>query len=83
MANGKPGDHPLTDILVHKRKVYGREADDLVRKIAELCSHRESDEWWSREIGWSPDSDSVIGKSQRRLDELLQRARDGGWEIPQ
>jgi hypothetical protein len=32
MPNGKPGDHPLTDILVHKLKVYGREADDLIRK---------------------------------------------------
>jgi hypothetical protein len=55
MPNGKPGDHTLTDILVHKRNVYGQEADDLVRKIAELSSGRELDEWWEREVGWSPD----------------------------
>jgi hypothetical protein len=81
MPNGKPGDHPLTDILVHKVKVYGEETDDLIRKIAELSSHRELDEWWQREIGWSPDRHSVVSKARIRLDELLQRAKDSGWEI--
>jgi hypothetical protein len=38
MPNEKPGDHPLTDILVHKLNVYGPEADDLIRKIAERDS---------------------------------------------
>lgn len=38
MPNGKPDDHPLTDILVHKLNVYGPEADDLIRKIAERDS---------------------------------------------
>lgn len=33
--NGKPGDHPLTDIFVHKFEVYGAETDDFIRKIAE------------------------------------------------
>jgi len=51
MPNGKPGDHPLTDILIHNLKVYGQEGDDLIRKIAELCSRRELDEWWQRKIG--------------------------------
>jgi len=46
MPNGKPGDHPLTDIFVHKSEVYGREADELIGKIGELCSSRELDEWW-------------------------------------
>lgn len=80
MPNGKLGDHPLTDILVHKAKVYGREADDLIRKIAELCNRSELDEWWEREIGWSPDRKSVISKARLRLDELLERAKRSGWE---
>jgi len=79
--NGKPGDHPLTDILVHKLMVYGREADDLIRKISELCSDRELHEWWEREIGWSHDDHSVLSKARARLDELLQRAKQSGWEI--
>jgi hypothetical protein len=81
MPNGKPGDHPLTDILVHNLRVYGREADNLIRKIAELCSRRELDEWWSREIGWSPDPEAVVGKAQSRFDDLLERAKRSGWEI--
>ena len=80
MANGKPGDHPLTDILVHKLNVYGREADDLIRRIAELCSRRELEEWWNREIAWTPDRDSIIDKVRTRHDELLRRAKESGWE---
>jgi hypothetical protein len=75
MPNGKPGDHPLTDILAHKHEVYGQEGDDLIRKIADLCSRRELDEWWQREIGWSYDHNCVVSKARIRLDELLQRAK--------
>ena len=81
MANGKPSDHPLTDILVHKLTVYG-EADDLIRQIAELSSRQELDEWWEREIGWSPEGHSLLSKARVRLDELLRRAKQSGWEIP-
>jgi hypothetical protein len=82
MPNGKPGDHPLTDILVHKLRVYGGEADELIRKIAELCSNRELDEWWNREVGWSPDTNLIVAKARSRLDELVDRAKQSGWEIP-
>ena len=84
MPNGKPGDHPLTDILVHKLKVYGDEPDDLIRKIAELCSRQELNEWWEREIGWSEreigwssEGHSVTRKARVRFDELLLRAKQG------
>ena len=80
MPNGKPGDDPLLDILVHNIKVYGQEADDLIRKIAQLCSRRELYEWWEREIGWSGDRNSVAGKARMQLDELLRRAKESGWE---
>ena len=82
MANGKLGDHPLTDILVHNLNVYGGGSDELIRKIAELCSRRELDEWWDSEIGWSPDRGSILAKARTRLDQLLRRARQSGWEIP-
>jgi hypothetical protein len=80
MPNGKAGDHPLTDILVHRLKVYGQEADELIRKIAELCSRRELDEWWEKEIGWSPEHDLVVRKARIRFDELFERAKRSGWE---
>src|SRR5258707_83850 len=71
------------DILVHNLKVYGQEGDDLIRKIAELCSRRELDEWWQREVGWSDDDHLVVCKAQMRFDELLQRAKQSGWETKQ
>ena len=78
--NGKQGDHPLTDIVEYELEVYGREADDLIRKIGVLCSQRELNEWWEREIGWSHDRDLALRKARSRYEELLRRARDSGWE---
>jgi len=78
--NGKPGDHPLTDILVHKHEIYGREADELIRKIGALCSRRELDEWWEREIGWSKDADLVLRKAHTQYLQLAKRAKESGWE---
>ncbi len=80
MPNGKPGDHPLTDLFVHKAEVYGPEADALIRKLAALCSQRELDEWWEKEIGWSDDRDLALRKARLRYEELLKRAQEGGWE---
>lgn len=80
MPNGKPGDHPLTDLTVHDMEVYGSEADTLIRRIAELCSPRELNDWWEREIGWTPPHNLIVKKAQARLSELLDRARQGGWE---
>ena len=44
MPNGKPGDHPLTDIVVHNARLFGAEIDDKIRQIysgvsPELRSH--------------------------------------------
>ena len=40
MPNGKPGDHPYTDIMIHGRDVYSRRAAALVRKIASLVDEK-------------------------------------------
>ncbi len=41
MPNGKPGDHPYTDVVLHGRDVYSKRADELVREIASLVGDRE------------------------------------------
>ena len=82
MPNGKPGDHPLTDLLLHRLEVYGPETDDLIRKIARLCSRRELNDWWQSHIAWSEDRTLVHAKARARYEELLERAQKGGWEIP-
>jgi hypothetical protein len=82
MANGKRHDHPLTDILHFDLPVYGEQTDDMIRKIAGLCSRRELNEWWEREIGWTGNKELALNKAQLQLDSLLQRAKQSGWEMP-
>ncbi len=80
MPNSKPGDHPLSDILVYKLEVYGPEADDLIRGISEFSSRYELYEWWNSEINWSTDRDLVQRKAEARFQELMQRSsQSGGW----
>ena len=40
MPNGKPGDHPFTDIVVHGFDVYSPDIDELVRQVAPLCDDK-------------------------------------------
>ncbi|HNQ72298.1 MAG TPA: hypothetical protein PKN95_01680 [Verrucomicrobiota bacterium] len=80
MPNGKIGDHPLTDIFAHNVDVYGKEATELIRKIASLSSHRELDEWWEIEIGWNCDSATALKKAKAKHEELVQQAKSSGWE---
>jgi hypothetical protein len=80
MPNGTHGDHPLTDILVHKIAVYGTEADEFIRKIEALSSGRELDEWWQKEIGWNRDPATALEKAKAKHEELVQRAKSSGWE---
>jgi hypothetical protein len=80
MPYDKPGDHPLTDILIHGREVYGPEADELIRGISEFSSKYELYEWWNAEINWSTDRDEVERKAQARFQELFQRSNTSGWK---
>jgi hypothetical protein len=80
MASGKPGDHPLTDILVHKIETYGVEADGLIRGISDFSSRHELYEWWNAEINGSTDRDLVLRKAEARFAELMERSSLSGWE---
>ena len=40
MPNGKPGDHPYTDIVIHGRDVYSKTAAALVREIASIVDEK-------------------------------------------
>jgi hypothetical protein len=82
MASGGPGDHPVSDITTWNRPQYGEQTDALIRKIADLCSRRELYEWWEKEIGWEATPGKAALKAALRYQELLERARLGGWEVP-
>jgi hypothetical protein len=80
MANSKPGDHPLTDIVLHRIETYGSQVDELIREISELSSQWELYDWWNREINWSKDRELVQNKAEARCLELMQRSRSSGWQ---
>jgi hypothetical protein len=71
MPNGKPGDHPLTDILVHGRRVYSEAADALVREIASLGGARRIADLLFFEFNDRQNPDV------RRLERVLAEVRDG------
>jgi hypothetical protein len=47
MPNGKPGDHPLTDIVVHRQAVFGEPIDALISELdrQELWASPIASEW--------------------------------------
>ena len=81
MAAGGPGDHPLTDVIEYNLKVYGSEADNLLRKLESLMSSQELWEWWEKEIGWECESEIALFKIKEKLTFAEQRAKESGWEI--
>jgi hypothetical protein len=85
MPNGKIGDHPLTDILIHKRNIYSPAAQQLVREIATLA-----DEKTRRELGdlllskYNEYSNPDIPALEKYLtglrDQLKRDAQSKGYE---
>jgi hypothetical protein len=86
MPNGRPGDHPLTDGLVHGREVYSPRATYLIQSIAKLA-----DEKTLRDLGdvlftkfneySSPDIPGLEGHLTELHDRLLRDGRGRGFEI--
>jgi hypothetical protein len=91
MANGKPGDHPLTDILVHELEVFGPAPDALIREICELGGEAELesrfnllsiDPRFPRAGRSPPDMASFESRLRWLRDELRADAVRRGWEVP-
>jgi hypothetical protein len=86
MPNGKPDDHPLTDILHYGRDVYSSRAAGLVREIARIADERVL-----RELGdllfneYNEFSKPNVAALEEYLTELRDRlrqdARDRGFEV--
>ena len=77
MPNGKPGDHPYTDIIVHRSSSqFGVEVSDLVRAMADkpgfanvrdrVAQVLEDCTWYGR----VEQKDSLIAEAKRRLEAI-------------
>ena len=36
MPNGRPGDHPVNDIVMHGMRVYSPEVDAIIKRLVQL-----------------------------------------------
>jgi hypothetical protein len=79
MPNGKPGDHPLTDIVVHGMKVFGGPCDELISEISQRGgqSRLEQLELHALDLrfGGHPDLTVLEAKLRQIRAELPPRSR--------
>lgn len=85
MPNGKVGDDPYTDIVVHGREVYSLRADALVREVAALADDRTQRELAGRLMGeFNERHNPDVQKLERVLTEIRDRlkreAQERGFE---
>jgi hypothetical protein len=70
MGNGRPGDHPMTDILNHRKLTFSETADELIRQIAELVPERRIDDY----VNWR--SPPPTTEFEAELAATLQQLRE-------
>jgi S-adenosylmethionine hydrolase len=85
MPNGKPGDHPYTDIVTHGRDVYSHKAASLVRDIARFADEKTrlalGEMLFSEYNEYSnPDIAKLEGVLTELRGKVMQEARARGYE---
>ena len=74
MPNGKIGDHPLTDMLIHDQIVYSKRATELIRKVVALADEKTKRELSDRLLSdFNEYSSPDVGKLEAELESLLNR----------
>ena len=76
MPNGRPGDHPLTDIIVDRRTVFGSEIDDKVRSVHDIATTTFKDVLGTLLIAWPCEKGTPVSPRalSAMLDSMLQYA---------
>jgi hypothetical protein len=79
MPNGKPGDHPITDILIHKRMAFSADIDSLIVKIIGLGGEKELERSFNL---LAPPALPEFERALKEMHErLLKDAKQRGWEV--
>ena len=86
MPNGKPGDHPYTDVVIHGRDVYSPRAANLIREIAKLSDDkarlRLADMLFAEYNEFNhPDVRKLETLLTDIRDKALRDARDRGFDV--
>jgi hypothetical protein len=77
MPNGKPGDHPLTDLLTHGLPVYTERVDELLRDVARLYEHRAWRELYALVDKYDRRNPGDLEQLERELYARRAQLRDG------
>ncbi len=83
MPNGKPGDHPFTDIVTHGLAVYSPTVDGLIREIDQLGGGAQlSDTLFADYVPHThPDLQKFEAVLIQIRDRLFRDAKERGWEV--
>lgn len=88
VANGKPLDHPLTDILNHEMEVFGPACDSLIREIVQLGGTEQMESElnvWRLDPRFPTSEPVDLARLEDQLinlrDRLLIDRHDRGWEV--
>ena len=81
MPNGRPGDHPLTDMLVYKMHPFPEDMEKMLLEILEIDSnfpdgkryYVEQVEWVNRFFDWEKGSNLEEGRDA--LKKVLQELK--------
>jgi hypothetical protein len=76
--NGKPGDHPITDLMIHHIAVFGEPLDTQLRQLGELMSYDRLCDWYQQH--WSTPAHELQSLVAAKLAELRGEAQERGWE---
>jgi hypothetical protein len=76
--NGKPGDHPITDIMVYKIAVYGEPLDSQLRQLGELMSYRRLCDWFEQHR--STPTAQLQPLVAAKLEEVRRDTEERVWE---
>jgi hypothetical protein len=73
VPNGKIGDHPLSDIIVHREEVFGDRIDGLIRELARFTSMQRL----YKMFDWF--DPPPLSEFEMQLEEALRLARSSIW----
>ncbi|OHB77783.1 MAG: hypothetical protein A2Z34_11220 [Planctomycetes bacterium RBG_16_59_8] len=79
MPNGKPGDHPRTDLTIHDMAVYGEPTDGILKRLIELMGQHRFDEWFNPI--WRNSKEEIAEMAKAKLATVEKDALARGWEI--
>lgn len=76
MPNGKPGDHPRTDLTIHNMVVYGEPLDGMLKTLIESMGQQPFDKWFNPL--WLKSNQEIEAAARAKLQDMESGRLDQG-----